>query len=70
MAATVDHRTWTSRSWSAPCTCKISYSSSNYHRNTQVEVVGHEDQHEQIADGELNRMQTCLSEVHFTENWV
>lgn len=38
------------------------------YRDAQVPVVGHEDEHEEVADDHLDDMQHCLQEVRKTQH--
>ena len=43
-----------------PSKCKITKASSQSNSQTQPDIVCHEDQHEEIAKGDLDNMKECL----------
>lgn len=43
-----------------PSKCKITPASSQSNSQTQPDIVCHEDQHEEIAQGDLDNMKECL----------
>lgn len=46
-----------------PAEEKVPHASPCCYSNAEVPVVGHEDEHEEVADDHLDDMQHCLQEV-------
>lgn len=46
-----------------PAEEKVSCAGTRRYCNAEVPVVGHEDEHEEVADDHLDDMQHCLQEV-------
>lgn len=46
-----------------PAEEKVPCAGACCYRNAEVPVVGHEDEHEEVADDHLDDMQHCLQEV-------
>lgn len=46
-----------------PAEEEVSCASPRCYCNAEVPVVGHEDEHEEVADDHLDDMQHCLQEV-------
>ena len=46
-----------------PAEEKVSCAGSCCYSNAEVPIVGHEDEHEEVADDHLDDMQHCLQEV-------
>lgn len=46
-----------------PAEEKVSHASPCCYSNAEVPIVGHEDEHEEVADDHLDDMQHCLQEV-------
>jgi hypothetical protein len=51
-----------------PSKQEVPSSSSNNNSNTQPHIVGHEDEHEEVAEYNLNDVQACLEAVQQAEH--
>lgn len=47
----------------SPAEQEVAHSRAGGHSDAQVCVVGHEDEHQHVADHHLNDVQHCLQEV-------
>ena len=53
---------------SLPAKEKVAGSSSQDDGQTQPDVVGHEDQHQTVADKHLNNMEDCLCQMRAADH--
>lgn len=51
-----------------PAKQEVSGASTGSHSDAQVPVVGHEDEHQEIADNNLDDVKQCLQKVGWTQH--